>query len=204
MLVTASYDGEVKVWDHNGSFSAGINNFQNPVLNVSFSPANSILITGALPYVYIYDRTENGWNLVWFLEFQLYAEIRYFFAESDGERDRGKSPHSNPWFVCFWRFRIAVVVDSLWRDSTSFSLLNNLHQIINVYLPSSGKPHIQVLSGHEGEINSITWTGNKRVLISGGEDGMIKVWPIFGIHWIALERWEDESFIWVWVPQCGG
>lgn len=86
------------------------------------------------------------------------------------------------------RLTIAVIVDSVWRDGGSFSLLDNKHQIINVFLPGSGKPHIQVLPGHEGEVNSIAWTGNKRVLVSGGEDGLIKVVPIFGIPRIALER----------------
>ena len=81
-----------------------------------------------------------------------------------------------------------MILDSVWRDSGSFSLLDNKHQIINVYLPASGKPHIQVLPGHEGEVNSIAWTGNKRVLVSGGEDGLIKVVPMFGIPEIAVER----------------
>ena len=76
---------------------------------------------------------------------------------------------------------IAVILDSVWRDSGSFSLVDNKHQIINVFLPASGKPRIQVLSGHEGEVNSIAWTANQRILVSGGEDGLVKVGAIFGI-----------------------
>lgn len=81
-----------------------------------------------------------------------------------------------------------MILDSVWRDSGSFTLVDNKHQLINVFLPGSGRPHIQVLAGHEGEINSVAWTANQRILVSGGEDGLIKVVPIFGIPGLVVER----------------
>ena len=54
----------MRVWDRQGHLTAEICTLQNPVLTASFSPANSVLVTGALPYVYVYEPSATGWSLV--------------------------------------------------------------------------------------------------------------------------------------------
>lgn len=54
----------MRVWDRQGNITAEICALQNPVLTATFSPANAILVTGALPYVYVYEPSATGWSLV--------------------------------------------------------------------------------------------------------------------------------------------
>ena len=74
----------MRVWDRQGGLTAEICTLQNPVLTASFSPANSILVTGALPYVYVYEPSATGWSLVEIGAILWIPEIRHNFAEPAG------------------------------------------------------------------------------------------------------------------------
>lgn len=82
--------------------------------------------------------------------------------------------------------KIVVILDSCWRDDSYFTFIDNLNHIVNVNLaPSSNQTHLQILNGHDvivmnsydsqGEVNSVAWTNDHRILITGAEDGIIKV-----------------------------
>ncbi len=53
--MTASYNGEVRIWNKAENQQSTICSFHNPVFNVAFSPSgNQLLITGVLSSFYIY------------------------------------------------------------------------------------------------------------------------------------------------------
>ena len=61
MLVSASYDGEVRLWSSNGSSIKTLATYQQPVFNVQFSPNHQrILISGALPSAHVLEVTPQG------------------------------------------------------------------------------------------------------------------------------------------------
>lgn len=53
-----------------------------------------------------------------------------------------------------------VLLESVWRDDDSFSFTDNLNRIVNVNLRlTSPRRHIQVLTGHEVEVEAMAQTG---------------------------------------------
>lgn len=55
-MLTASYDGEVKLWTDGGQTVKTVS-LQQPVFNACFSPSGErILVTGSLPYFYVYTK----------------------------------------------------------------------------------------------------------------------------------------------------
>lgn len=45
---------------------------------------------------------------------------------------------------------VVVILDSIWRDDTYFTFIDNLNRIINVNLqPNSNQKHLQILCGHD-------------------------------------------------------
>lgn len=60
-LLTASYDGEVKLWKDGGHSCLTLCTQKAPVLKASFSPSSSrILVTGALSSFFVYSVTPEG------------------------------------------------------------------------------------------------------------------------------------------------
>ena len=58
--MTASYDGTVQVWRDGGNSPLTVCSLKNPVLDASFSPSGDrILVTGSLPYFYVYSIANN-------------------------------------------------------------------------------------------------------------------------------------------------
>lgn len=70
-------------------------------------------------------------------------------------------------------------MDSIWKDENECTFVDNFNRIINITLQPSEGHVIQILTGHEGEICSIDWNMDRSVLISGAEDGTIKVICVF-------------------------
>lgn len=68
-MLTASYDGEVKLWSNGGEEVKTICSLQQPVFQATFSPSGKrVLVTGNLPYFHVY-RNEQEIKQVGFLEF---------------------------------------------------------------------------------------------------------------------------------------
>ena len=85
--------------------------------------------------------------------------------------------------------KVAIILDSMWKDDSEITLVDNLNRLINVSFQSaSANQAVQILVGHEGEISSIDWSSDRAVLISGADDGTVKVGGISGIPKIAMER----------------
>ena len=53
--MTASYDGDVRVWVNSAKDAFTVASFHQPVMSVSFSPSgNRLLVAGILPSFYVY------------------------------------------------------------------------------------------------------------------------------------------------------
>ena len=53
--------------------------------------------------------------------------------------------------------------------------------MISVWKPSQERP-IYVLHAHDGEVSTLLWNENERVMITGGTDKTFKLWR-FPIVW---------------------
>ena len=50
-------------------------------------------------------------------------------------------------------YLIVIIINSLWRDESCFTLVDSMYRIYNVFLtPSNGKS-LQVLAGHDVKID---------------------------------------------------
>ncbi len=140
-LLTASYDGEVKLWRDGGSSCMSLCTHKAPVFNASFSPSSSrILVTGALPSFYVYSLTPEGVD-------QEYDVVTI----NDRDRQIGSEQvlNSNRRFYSGMSL-IVVILDSHWRDDSYFTFIDNLNRIVNVNLsPLSNQTHLHILCGHD-------------------------------------------------------
>ncbi|CBK20311.2 uncharacterized protein [Blastocystis hominis] len=154
-LASASYNGEVKIWSNSGIALSSLPSFARPVFGVSFAPSsNRLLVTGALPSFFIYSLQADR-------SLALETDVAKI---NELERSVGggfELPANN------------VILQAAWRDDAFVTLVDNSNRILNLRLDASaGKTCIQVL----GEIGTLDWTCDKKVLISGGDDGVIKLW----------------------------
>ena len=140
-LLTASYDGEVKLWRDGGSSCMSLCTHKAPVFNASFSPSSSrILVTGALPSFSVYSLTPEGVD-------QEYDVVTI----NDRDRQIGSEQvlNSNRRFYSGMSL-IVVILDSHWRDDSYFTFIDNLNRIVNVNLsPLSNQTHLHILCGHD-------------------------------------------------------
>ena len=159
LLASSSYNGEVKIWSNSGMPITSLPSFSRPIFDMSFSPSSRcLLVTGALPSFYIYMLEDVTHPLLQLDVSKLNEKIRI-------SGNSWEYPMNN------------ILLHSLWRDDNFVTFVDNTNRILNIRLNEApDKNPIQVLLGHEGEIGTIDWTKDKKVLISGGDDGVIKLW----------------------------
>ncbi|KAK8828939.1 hypothetical protein WA538_000942 [Blastocystis sp. DL] len=149
-LVSSSYSGEVNLWANNGVHVTSLGSFKHPVFNVSFSPdSKRILVTGAIPSLHVIDIADP-------------QHPSNFLTTSLHSREF-ELPANH------------VILESIWRDDSTCTFVDNFGHITAFSVPR-GEP-LQTWSGHDGEVNSISWTRGD-LLLSGGEDGTVKVWNL--------------------------
>lgn len=63
-IVSASYNGEVRVWSRTGELQQQLGEFQHPVFTACFSPSSErLLVSGALSSFLIYRREGAAWKV---------------------------------------------------------------------------------------------------------------------------------------------
>jgi cilia- and flagella-associated protein 52 len=94
-----------------------------------------------------------------------FEEIRVWHSRTNQELLRIKVPNKNCTSICFSRDGTMLI--SGWDDGK-----------IRAFYPESGKIMFTINDAHHRGVTSIAMTSDQKRIISGGAEGMVRVWSI--------------------------
>ena len=185
LISVSGRDSTIKIWDLNkGNIIKNLSQNVGPVTTVSFSPDSKLFVTGAIGI----DRTIKFWDsksgqlmktlpkqpgYIYSLGFssdgrQLVAAVRNFVKAWD------LSTGKERWTVKATSLDLNQAVVS--PNNRLLAIASREGQIVIIDLNKGQK--LATLRGHQGWVQSVSFSPDGKTLYSGAEDKIVKIWNL--------------------------
>lgn len=159
-LVTASENGEIKIWLNSGLLKNTLSMHNYPILNICYSPSNKFLASLDIQNNVIIWNSNTG-SVVLYIDKENISK----FLNND-IKNNSNNNNSNICGSCL-----------CWIDETKFIIpgLKNTLLVCQIN-DNNHNPIIGVLKGHEDLVSIVKYNSDLKLLCSGSNDGQIRIW----------------------------
>lgn len=174
--VSASSDGEIRVWDVDSGECAVFAHPDSWVSSVCLSPdGRLVLAAGDRRFRKprgrtLWGRRRSGRTL-WLMDASTGDLVRTFEDVRDRDRDRGSPGHPDD--------RSGEVLTARLTSDGRFAVSGEDDGRIRIWDTVTGRC-VRTLDGHDDDVYGIALTPDDRFLLSGSSDGILQLWEL---HW---------------------
>ena len=187
-LASGSWDGTVRLWDVSTRTEVGIlEGHTSLVRSVAFSPDGKTIASGSN------DNTLRLWDVdtlaeIGGLEFGSFSRLVTGIAfSSDGQRIAIKSGHGAWSRVREWEVATQILRNGYFVDPEH---IWEVYWVVNTLVREQQENIRTILEEHLGDVNSISFSPDGRILASGSVDGGTVLWDVPAQTKIGkLENW---------------
>ena len=179
MIVTASDEGTVKLWNLQGELQKPIKAHQNAVKDVKFSPNSDMILTTSS------SGEAKVWNLDGKLRLELKSTVQSAQFSPDGETIVTASDDGT---VKLWNLQEQLLNTIKTDQSVVYNaqFSPNGEMIIGILDDNTAKVWnlkgklLSKIEGHQGKINTAQFSPNSKMIITASDDATAKVWNLRG------------------------
>jgi len=191
-IACGSYTGAVYLWSLKGVLLHTLRAHTAPVTCVQFNKSGTLLLTGGVDHLLVlWDAVSGAEVQRWHLHTGPVLDVQWcpVFVSSSQSKNKDsvalQSTHPDNAFIfasCSTDGNIFVVdvrhdAKQQQPQGDSAAAASAAPTAASLAAGSGSAPRL--LSGHEGEVNCISWDPTGTLLLSGSDDGTAKIWSAF-------------------------
>jgi WD40 repeat protein/energy-coupling factor transporter ATP-binding protein EcfA2 len=195
ILATTGYDKTVKLWNLDGSLRTVISDHEDGVWGINFSPDGEMLVSASRDGTIRFWNVDDGKNLgvaVPNPDSDVKTHVRSAILSKDGKilvtsADNGEVTiwqviHKNNSVSLTFLKKIKAFQD--WALGASLSVDGKLVASVSsegeIMFWKIKENLFEIIPGHLGSAVSVTFSSDGKTLITGGSDGLVKLWNTEG------------------------
>ena len=201
LIVSGDWDKTIRLWDVEGEgvLFQVLKGHKAPISSVSFSPDGQLFASGSLDKTITLWRVSNDSKLFqFFLQYSSDIDEVNRIAFSPDSQSIISASKDN--IIRFWKldgtepkllpedFQVTDLSFSPNKKLLAFSSSDSTVRLWN------GKI-LRTLYGHQDRVNSVSWRSDSLVIVTGGEDGAVKLWSIETGEFKTLEGIEHSAAV---------